>query len=166
MIVDYITDKPLADTGAEANRQQTEKVLVEQKGYAPEDIEVDAEIVLTMESGIYRSKLDLVVQVHRRRYMVIKCAPGSLDSREREVIAAARLLEKYQIPLAVATDGQTAIIWDTLTARCLCKGLEAVPSKSQAMKDFDPSSVVPLDQKRLTRQQLIFYSYDKMNINR
>lgn len=165
-VIDFITGEPKADTGSEANRQRMERVLVEQKGYSRQDVEVDVDIVLDPEAGHYRSKLDLVVTVKGCRFMVIKCAPGSLDSREREVIAAARLLDSYQIPLAAATDGRTAIVWDSVTAQCLGKGMDAIPSKSQAIETFDPASVKPLDEKRRSRQQLIFKSYDSMNINK
>jgi hypothetical protein len=165
-VIDFITGEPKANTGCEANRQLTELVLVEQKGYSQKDIEVDVDIVLDMKDGRYRSKLDLVITVNACRYMVIKCAPGSLNSREREVIAAARLLDSYQIPLAVATDGKTAIVWNSVTAQCLGKGMDAIPSKSQAIESFDPTSLVPLDEKRRSRQQLIFKSYDSMNINK
>jgi hypothetical protein len=165
-LIDFITGEPKADTGSEANRQLMERVLVEQKGYSRDDIEVDIGIVLDLGADRYRSKLDLVVTVNGRRFMVIKCAPGSLDSREREVIAAARLLDSYQIPLAAATDGRTAIVWDSVTAQCLGKGMDAIPSKPQAVETFDPSRLVPLDEKRRSRQQLIFKSYDSMNINK
>jgi hypothetical protein len=165
-VIDFITGDSKADTGSEANRQLMERVLVEQKGYARGDIEVDVDLVLDKDAVHYRSKLDLVVTVNGYRYMVIKCAPGSLDSREREVIAAARLLDSYQIPLAAATDGRTAIVWDTVTAQCLGQGMDAIPSKSQAEKSFDPTSVKKLDEKRRPRQQLIFKSYDSMNINK
>jgi hypothetical protein len=165
-VIDFITGRPKADTGSEANRQLMERVLVEQKGYSRYDIEVDVDIVLDMKDGRYRSKLDLVITVNDCRYMVIKCAPGSLDSREREVIAAARLAGSYQIPLAAATDGRTAIVWDSVTALCLGKGMDAIPSKSQAIESFDPTGLMPLDEKRRSRQQLIFRSYDSMNINK
>ncbi len=165
-VIDFITKDPKIDTGSEANRQLMERILVEQKGYLRDDVEVDVDIALDMDAGRYHSKLDLVITVNGRRYMVIKCAPGSLDSREREVIAAARLLDSYQIPLAAATDGRTAIVWDSVTAQCLGKGMDAIPSKAQAIETFDPASVIALDGKRRSRQQLIFKSYDSMNVNK
>ena len=98
--------------------------------------------------------------------MVIKCAPGALISREREVTAAARLLEPYQIPLAVASDGADAVVWDAVTGKIIGEGIAAIPTKAQAMALFDTSTVVPMDQRRLGRQQLIFKSYDSMNIHK
>jgi hypothetical protein len=165
-VIDFITKELRPATGSEANRQQMERALVEYKGYSRDDIEVDVDIILDKGADYYRSKLDLVVAVNGRRYMAIKCAPGSLDSREREVISAARLLDNYQIPLAIATDGRTAIVWDSVTAKCLGKGMDAVPSKARAINAFDPASLEPLDPKKRLRQQLIFKSYDVMNIHK
>ena len=97
--------------------------------------------------------------------MVIKCAPGSLNSREREVIAASRLLAPHQIPLAVASDGRTAFVWATLSGKRCGEGLDAIPSRDQAHQRFDPNALVPLADDRRQRQQLIFRSYDMMNVN-
>ncbi len=164
--IDFITGRSVPNTGAEANRQRIERWLVEEKGYAKSDIEVDAPIALTMGTETYRSTVDLVVRVGDRRCMVIKCAPGSLASREREVVAAARLLDAYQIPLAVACDGQTAIVWDTVSGKQLGETLSAIPTRSQAETLFGSLAPQSLDEARRARQQLIFRSYDSMNINR
>jgi hypothetical protein len=165
-LVDYITGHTVLNIGAEANRQQIERLLVETKGYAKNQIEVDAPIEMQINDELYRSCVDLVVSVKGRRYMVIKCAPGSLASREREVIAAARLLDTYQVPLAIASDGRTAIVWDTVSGDKLGAGEEAIPSLKEAEAAFDPHALLPLAQVRRSRQQLIFRSYDSMNVNR
>lgn len=165
-IVDFITGRRVPHIGAEANRQAVERILVEMKGYAKEEIVVDAPIALEMEGGVYRSRLDLVVRIQGYGYMVIKCAPGSLGSREREVIAAARLLENYQIPLAVASDGQTALVWDAVSGKRSGQGLDAIPARRDAVSQFDPHRLLPLAEARRPRQQLIFRSYDTMNVHR
>ncbi len=165
-LIDHITGREIPDSGAEANRQAVERVLLESKGYTREDIEVDAPIVLNMGNEEYRSFVDLVVHIDGWRYMVIKCAPGSLASREREVIAAARLLCDYQIPQAAASDGRTAVVWDTVSGNKIGDGLAAIPSKQQARQSFDPQRLLPLAEIRRARQQLIFRSYDTMNVNK
>jgi hypothetical protein len=165
MLIDFISGRKVPHIGAEGRRQKVERLLVEGKGYAREDIEVDAPIILKMETETYSSHVDLVVSVCGCRYMAIKCAPGSLGSREREIVAAARLLDAYQIPLAAASDGQDALIWDTVTGRLIGKGLAALPSRARALKDFDPNALTALAPDRIRRQQLIFRSYDSMNIN-
>jgi hypothetical protein len=163
--VDFITGREVPNIGAEANRQLVERLLVEEKGYKKEEIEVDVPIVLEMGEQSYRSHLDLVVRVTGWRYMVIKCAAGSLASREREVISAARLLDLYQIPLAVVSDGRTAIIWDTISGRSKGQGLAAIPDRRQAQQTFNPLRLLPLAESRRARQQLIFRSYDSMNVH-
>lgn len=165
-IIDYITGREIPNEGAEANRQQVERLLVDNKGYAPQDIAVDESIHFEINGEPYHSCVDLVVKVHGRRYMVIKCAPGSLASREREVLAAARLLDSHQIPLSVVSDGQTAIVWDTVSGKQMGSGLEAIPSYSEARAEFDPHQLLPLAELRRERQQLIFRSYDSMNVHK
>lgn len=166
LIIDFITGKAKANAGAEANRQEVERLLVETKGYQHLDIEVDAPIVLKMESGIYRSTVDLVISVNRMRFMVLKCAAGALASREREVIAAARLMEDYQIPLAAASDGKDAIVWNVVSGQCLGEGLDAIPTRQRMLEIFEATALIPLEARRLLRQQLIFKSYDSMNVHR
>lgn len=165
-VIDYITGIEKPNLGAEANRQEMERVLVELKGYDRVDIEVDAPIAFEVKNETYRSKIDLVVKVNGFRCMLIKCAPGSLSSREREVVSAARLLDRYLIPLAIATDGTTAQVWDTLSGRRLGQGMEAVPSKQEAQIKFHLDALTVLDPEARFRTQLIFRSYDGMNVNR
>ena len=117
MITDFVTGREVPNVGAEENRQAVEKLLVEEKGYLQEDIKVDVDIAITVAGEPYRSQVDLVVSADggQTHFMVIKCAAGSLGSREREIVAAARLLDEYQIPFAVVSDGQTAIVLDTVS---------------------------------------------------
>lgn len=165
-IIDYITGEPKPDVGAEGNRQSVERLLVEEKGFARQDIEVDREIRLEMEDGIYASTVDLVVNVKGTPYMAVKCAPGSLGSRQREIVSAARLLGNYQIPLAMASNGKNALVWDTVTGRQIGQGLDAIPTKAQAEKAFDPGMRQPLPPGRRRQVELVFRSYDSMNVNR
>ena len=164
-IIDFITGARIANVGAEANRQQMERLLIETKGYTKSNVGVDVPIRLDLDGEIYHSTVDLVVTVKGNPYMAIKCASGSLGSREREVIAAARLLSRHQIPLAVASDGRTAIVWDAVVGKEIGQGLDAVPSKQLAVESFDPSTLMPLPESKRRRQQLIFRSYDSMNVN-
>lgn len=164
-LIDYITGVARPDIGAEANRQKVEQHLVDTLGYDRSQIEVDAPISFEIEGQLYVSRIDLVVSVQGRRFMVIKCAPGSLDSREREVVAAARLLDEYQIPLAVASDGATALVWDTLSSKRIGQGLEAIPSRTLAQELAGGFERVSLEAAHRERTKLVFRSYDSMNVN-
>ena len=165
LITDFVTGEKIPDVGSEANRQTIERILVTEKGYTKKDIEVDAPLEVTIGDEPYRSSVDLVVSVHGQRYMVIKCAPGSLGSREREIVSAARLLDDYQIPVSVVSDGKTAMVLDTVSGEKIGEGLDAIPSKKALQETAKSLELQPVAEKRLEREKLIFRSYDSMNVN-
>jgi hypothetical protein len=107
-----------------------------------------------------------VVRVNGKRFIVIKCAPGALDSRQREIVAAARLLDEFQIPLAAASDGRDIIVWDTVSGRRIGQGTDFLPAKGIAETQFDRDALKPLSPEQRHRVQLVFRSYDSMNVNR
>jgi hypothetical protein len=165
MLTDFVTGNEIPNIGAEENRQRVERFLVEIKGYSKDDIEVDADLRLTIGDEEVRSNVDLVVRVQGKRFMVLKCVPGSLVSRQRETLAAARLLDLYQIPFSVVTDGKDAELLDTVTGKVLNQGMEAIPSKEEAIRQTKEMRLRPFPQERLEREKIIFRSYDEMNIN-
>ena len=122
---------------------------------------------MTIAGEPYRSQVDLVVRVDdgRQPVMVIKCAAGSLGSREREIVAAARLLEDAPVPLAVVSDGQTAIVLDAASGKKTAEGLAAIPSKQAAIRLLESYRPVRWAAERLEREKLIFRTYDKENVN-
>ena len=167
LITDFVTGREVPNVGAEENRQAVEKFLVSEKGYLKEDIQVDVDLDITVAGEAYHSQVDLVVSADggRTRYMVIKCAAGSLGSREREIVAAARLLDAYQIPRAVVSDGRTAIVLDTVTGKKIAEGLNAIPARQEALNGLKSMTLVPLPTERQEREKLIFRTYDIENVN-
>ena len=164
-LIDFITGRQTPNIGAEENRQAVERFLVEQKGYARQDIAVDANLELTIQGEPYRSQVDLVVTVGRRRLMVITCAAGSLGSWERQTVAAARLLWDAQVPLAVVSDGRTATVIDAVTGKNIGAGMEAIPSKADALRGLVSTPFEPLPKDRREREALIFRTYDRETVN-
>ena len=167
MITDFVTGHEIPNIGAEENRQAVAQYLVNAKGYSKDDIELDVNIDLTIAGELYHSRVDLVVRVsgEKLRIMAIKCAAGSLGSREREIVAAARLLENYQIPSAVVSDGKTAIVLDTVSGKKTGEGMAAIPSKEAAVSMLDSYRPISLPADRLEREKLIFRTYDSENVN-
>ena len=167
MIADFITGKKIPNVGAEDNRQMVERFLVNEKGYSKADIAVDVDIEITVAGETYRSQIDLVVGVDGgiTRFMAIKCAAASLGSREREILAASRLLGENQLPFSVVSDGKTAIVLDTVSGRKLGEGLNAIPSKADIREKLKTLQPQPFPKEKLEREKLIFRSYDSMNVN-
>jgi hypothetical protein len=165
VLIDYITGEEVPDVGAEANRQAFERLLVEKKGFSKEDVEVGVPLNLVVAGQPYHSRVDLVVSVGGRRMMAVKCAAGSLGSREREILAAARLLEDCQIPVSIVTDGRNATVLDTVSGDNTGEGLDAIPSKDSLQNMAEGMEGTPFPEKRLEREKLIFRSYDLENVN-
>jgi hypothetical protein len=117
---------------------------------------------------LYRSQLDLVVSVDggKTRFMAIRCVAGSLGSREREIVAAARLLlDNYQIPFSIVSDGKTAIVLDTVSGKKTGEGMDTIPSKKEAIEKLESIDLLPFPKDRLEREKLIFRTYDSENVN-
>ena len=97
--------------------------------------------------------------------MVLKCVAGSLGSREREIVAAARLLDEHQIPYSVVSDGKTAIVLDTVSGKKVAEGLGAIFSKKEALEKLLFIELQPFPKNRLKGERLIFRTYDSENVN-
>jgi hypothetical protein len=154
--------------GAEENRQELERFLVEKKGFSKQDISVDVDFEMTVGGEAYKSQIDLIVSLDggATPIMAIKCAAGSLGSREREILSAARLFDpNRQIPICVVSDGRTAVVLDTLTGKKLGQGMEVVPSKKEAVERLKTIEFVQFPEERREREALIFRTYDKENVN-
>jgi hypothetical protein len=168
MIEDFVTGRDVPEIGAESNRQAVERLLVIEKGYAKEDIEVDADIEFEVGKERYTSQVDLVVSVDAgtTRLMAIKCVPGSLGSCEREILAAARLLDpRYQIPFAVVSDGKTAVVLDSTSGKKIGEGLASIPEKHAARDILKTITLIACPAERLERERLIFRTYNCEYVN-
>ena len=164
-ITDFVTGRALPNVGAEINRQMVEKFLVRQKGFNPDDIHINFPIAVTIDDEIYRSRVDLVLQVSSRMVMAVKCAAGSLGSRQREILAAARLLTDYQIPISIVSNGEAAIVLDTISGKEIGNGLDAIPSRKAAEHLAATADFKIYPEERWKREAIIFRSYDGMNVN-
>jgi hypothetical protein len=164
-LVDFVTGKEVPNIGAEENRQAVERLLLEQKGYGRQEIEVEVPVDLVIDAEPYRSAVDLVVAVNGRRVMAFRCAAGSLVSCEREIVAAARLVDRHQVPIAVVSDGKTALVIDTASGRPIGEGLGAIPDRAQLLARFEQLEFNELPVERRRREELIFRTYDRARIN-
>jgi len=165
IITDYITGKSVRNIGPEAVRQSFERLLVEKKGYAKEDIIVDQELIVQFKGEDYQSSIDLIVNCNGNAFMAITCVAGSIGSYEREILAGARLVYRNQIPFAVTTDARDAIILDTLSGKKAGQGLDAIPSKEDAVKAVESIKFIPFDENKKEREMIIYRSFNLEKVN-
>ncbi len=159
---DFITGKEILDTDDERMRQKIARFLVEVKGYSREDIEVKREIELICVNEKAVSIVDFVVKISNKRFIVIRYGPGSLVTRERAALAAARILETYQIPLTIVTNGEEAEILDTITGDVISTGLQSIPSKAHAQEQIETMHFKDLSPKKVEAEKRILFAFDAL----
>lgn len=126
---DYLTGEELTDTDDERIRQSLSRMMVEEKGYKLEDLQARNKIESLFNRCFVTSTIELTVSYAGRQFMIIRYGPGSLVSRERAAIAAARILNPdHSIPLAVVTNGDDAELLDTRSGKIIGYGLNSIPA--------------------------------------
>jgi hypothetical protein len=141
-------------------RKMVSYLLVEKKGYLPEDIEkrVVFEVKLGQETAY--SSVDFLISIAGKKAMVIKCAAGSLSSRERQALAAARLIGSTPVPVAVVADPVNAEVLDVATGKVVGEGFGAIPVRDRIIQLLSESSFTPLSPERLEKEKRILLAFD------
>lgn len=132
---DYLTGEELPDTDDERFRQQLARLLVEEKGFAKAELEPRLVIETLFNSIFVRSVIDLTVSLNGQRLLILRYGPGSLVTREKPALAAARVLDPACcIPLAVVTNGLDAELLETAAGKVLTVGMAAIPDRAQLVE--------------------------------
>lgn len=134
-LIDYLSGEQLTDTDDERIRQKLYKMMAEEKGYQANSLTPRLKIETLFTRCFVVSIIELTVSLQGKHFMIIRYGPGSLVSRERSAIAAARVLvPDYCIPLAVVTNGEDAELLDTRTGKILGYGLNSIPNCASALE--------------------------------
>lgn len=161
---DYITGEELTDTDDERLRQGLARLMVEERGYTRDELVARCAIETLFSSQFVRSVIELAVSIKEsgRTFLIIRYGPGSLVSRERSAIAAARVLNRdYQIPYAVVTNGRDAELLDTGSRAVLATGMEAIPKRSRALELLAECEFrTPAEGKRREAELRILNAFD------
>ena len=158
---DYLTGELLPDTDDERVCQELARHLVEELGYAKEELTPRLSIVTDYGNRVVTT-IDLTVSVEGRRMMILRFGPGSLVTREKAAVAAARLLEPaYRIPLAVVTNGRDAELLETAHGKVLATGMDCIPRREAALKLMRETVFKPFsDPEKREQAQRILNVFD------
>jgi hypothetical protein len=161
-LLDYLTGEELTDTDDERIRQDISRMMIEQKGYGKAELTPRSCIDTLFTHHFVRSTIDLTVRLGNRSFMIIRYGPGSLVSRERAAIAAARVIHAdYRIPLAVVTNGRDAELLDTVTGKILGNGLQSIPDRAAASLLLPALTFLPRQEGiKLEREKRILNAFD------
>ena len=133
VLPDYLTGAELPDTDDERIRQGLARLLVEQLGYGKEELEPRLTIRTCFNTIRAQTLIELTARIHGRRLFVLRYGPGSLVTREKAAIAAARILDPaYRIPLAIVTNGRDAELIETARGKVLANGMNCIPDRQRA----------------------------------
>ncbi len=161
-LVDYLTGEELTDTDDERIRQQISVLMIEKLGYRREELIPRLFIETLFTRNFVRSVIDLTISLDGRQVMILRYGPGSLVSRERSALAAARVLNnEYIIPLAVVTNGSSSLLLDTATGKVLDESETAIPSREK-LQLMLPSLrfLPPQDADKKAREKRILNAFD------
>ena len=135
-------------------------LLRDKKGYGREDVRKGMAFEVTLGHEAFWSSADFLVSVNGRMGMVIKCAGGSLDSRERQAVAAARVIASPPLPVAVVAGPVTAEVLDVASGKVIGGGFGAIPTKERLEVILKENAMLPLDAKRLEKEKRILLAFD------
>ena len=130
-LTDYISGKSLDDTLDERYRQKIAQILVTQKNYDKTDITPRHELILKIDKRCARLWITYSIVVDNRVAMIIHYGPGSLVTRHRPTLAMSRIVETYQVPIIVVTNGESADIIDATSGKLMATGLNQIPNRHQ-----------------------------------
>ena len=160
-LVDFVTGETLVDSDDERYRQKISRFLVEIKGFKKSDLEMRRKIETLFGGQFVVSLIDIVVMVENRRMMMVRYGPGSLVTRERPALAAARVLDPdHIIPLAIVTNGEDAEILDTITGKVMRQGLDAFPDRQEILKLADGEPIPGPNAERREKELRILNAFD------
>jgi len=157
---DRLTGEMLADTHDERYRQKIAALLLDRKGYRRDDIQPRARLIARAGEKKAAVPVDFMVHLQGRVAMVVKYGPGSLVTRHRSALAVSRLVAPYQVPVAVATNGEDAAVLWAPDGSVLGQGLPSIPDRRQItaiVADFD---FKPIAAERAERESRIVYAYE------
>lgn len=163
MVCDYLTGEEIEETTYEDCRQALAKMLVEERGYPRGQVKPKVGINFPIDGKNYCRVADLVVYGDEGQPLfVIFFTAGQPGTFDREIVAAARLIEGGPAPLAAATDMTEAVLHETASGTLLGKGPdEALPRWEYLQELLAEHKAPELTATHLEREGRILYTYSE-----
>ena len=141
-------------------KQIVYEILTKEKGFYPEDIQIDPQFRLILSTCEATVGIDFLINLDKTSFMVIRCVSSGIESWERYVIAFAKAIKDYQIPFAAITDGENVKVFDIFNGSFTQESIQELFSRQKAdslMKNFQR---IPCPEKRLEKEKRIIYAFE------
>lgn len=137
-LTDFITGEIKPDTHDERYRQAIARLLIEKKGYSTSEIIQNQRLRLHAGNRKAELKIDFLITLAEKVHILIKYAPGSLVTRRLSTLALSRIVEPYQVPIVVITNGEDAEIMDGQTGKVVATGMANIPGRKALINPGRP----------------------------
>ena len=149
----------------EVIREKVLQILIREKGFRTEDLEVDQPYEFRVGGDGVQSRASIIIRIEGRRVLLIKCGAGSILARERPSLSLARLMDTIQIPLTLVTNSEDATLLNTLNGDTLACGLGAIPSRTQLLERLKDLEFIPLPEKRREMEKRILSAFEALGLH-
>lgn len=160
---DYLTGQTVTDTHDERARQEIAKFLVAEKGYEKSEIRSRLQLSLALDGRTGAVPVDFLLKPADKSLMIILFRPGSLVSRRRIALAAARLTEDRIIPYAAVTNAEDAEILETSTGKVVSSGLQGIFARHEAIELLGGMDFPVLTAPRREKEERILYAMEVLS---
>jgi hypothetical protein len=159
-LVDFLTGETLKDTHDERYRQELARLLAKDKGYGR--LEIRQKEVVKVKAGDKCAlvTIDFMVTLNGRIGMLVKYGPGSLVTRHSPALALSRLVEPYQIPLVVVTNGENAEVLAGNNGKVLSRGIDSIPSRPELLERMKTVSFAEILPGRTEMSSRVVYAFE------
>jgi hypothetical protein len=154
---DFLTGSEIEDNHDERYRQKIAKILITEKGYKKNEIKKNLTIELPDNDKKFYIPVDYTIYIDKKPLMIIKYGPGSIITREKPAIACARLINEFEVPISVVTNGEDAEIIETATGKIISKGLDSIPEKNELV-EIKPLNKVT--QEQASKAKMILFAFE------
>ncbi|MDI6800853.1 MAG: type I restriction enzyme HsdR N-terminal domain-containing protein [Thermodesulfovibrionales bacterium] len=134
--------------------------LISRKGYTKKNIEVNKVYTVKLTDASFDVKADIQLRIDGKILLFIKCVMSSIESWERNSISFCRVVESYQIPYAVVTDGENARMLNVISGELISEGLDTIPAKEEALKLIKDIILTAHPEKKSEKEKRILYAFN------
>ncbi|KMY65642.1 hypothetical protein AAU61_20905 [Desulfocarbo indianensis] len=158
-IIDLVTGRLLPYHDDEYIRQAAEKLLLEDRGWPRERLGVEYRRTLTVCCEPFEVRADLVLMAGGAPALVMRASRGSLVSREKETIAAARLIHDPIVPFCLVYNGEDAELIEAKSGKVLASGLTAVPGPQRLQELLDATPPHHASQDEIEKAAKVYSAF-------
>ena len=136
--------------------------LVEKRGFGRGELTIRDAIQTEFNGESVTSKIAIVIRLQGKPVLMIRYGPGSIVTRERSALAAARVYDmQWRVPIVVVTNSREAKVIDTTTGQVLGEGFASLPSRDDlrammAELVFEPYG----DAEKIDREKRVLNVFD------